>query len=151
MFRGINSVVLDAKGRIKLPMRHRQRLPTDTVPLVVVTIDPESPCLLLYPVQEWELIEEKLQALPSFNPAARRIQRLLIGHATDLELDNNGRILLPVLLRKYARLEKEIRVIGQGRKIELWGAQEWDEHCANWLTETIKPGDLPDELQSLAL
>ena len=151
MFRGINSVVLDVKGRIKLPARHRQLLPTDKAPEVVVTIDTESPCLLLYPLQEWELIEEKLQALPSFNPAARRIQRLLIGHATDLELDSNGRILLPSLLRDYANLEKEIRVVGQGKKIELWSASEWDEYRARWIMEAIKPGDLPDELQSLAL
>lgn len=151
MFRGINSVVIDAKGRIKLPARYRQLLPTEKVPEVVVTIDTEFPCLLLYPAQEWELIEEKLQALPSFNPAARRIQRLLIGHATDLELDNNGRILLPALLRDYAHIEKDIRVVGQGRKIELWSAKEWDDHRASWLMETIKPGDLPGELEALAL
>jgi len=151
MFRGINSVLLDTKGRIKLPARHRRLLPTDKAIEVVVTIDTESPCLLLYPIQEWELIEEKLQALPSFNPAARRIQRLLIGHATDLELDTNGRILLPALLRDYAHIEKDIRVIGQGRKLELWSAKEWDEYRARWIVEAIKPGDLPDELQSLAL
>lgn len=151
MFRGINSVVLDAKGRIKLPARYREVLSTDKTLEVVVTIDTESPCLLLYPLQEWELIEEKLQALPSFNPAARRIQRLLIGHATDLELDSNGRILLPLLLRDYAHLEKEIRVVGQGKKIELWSAPEWDAYRARWIMEAIKPGDLPDELQSLAL
>ncbi len=151
MFRGISSIVLDAKGRIKLPARYRQLLPADKALEVVVTIDTESPCLLLYPLQEWELIEEKLQALPSFNPAARRIQRLLIGHATDLELDSNGRILLPALLRDYARIEKEMRVVGQGRKIELWSAREWDEYRTRWIMEEIKPGDLPDELQSLAL
>ena len=151
MFRGINSVVLDAKGRIKLPARHRRLLPTDKALEVVVTIDTESPCLLLYPIHEWELIEQKLQALPSFNPAARRIQRLLIGHATDLELDTNGRILLPSLLKDYARIQKEIRVIGQGRKIELWSVNEWDEYRARWIAEATKSDDLPDELQSLAL
>jgi MraZ protein len=151
MFRGINSVVLDAKGRVKLPVRYRQLLPTDKTPELVVTIDTESPCLLLYPIREWELIEEKLQALPSFNPAARRIQRLLIGHATDLELDNTGRILLPSLLRSYANLEKEIRLVGQGKKIELWSAREWDDYRNRWFRETAKPEDLPDDLKSLAL
>lgn len=152
MFRGINSVVLDAKGRIKLPARYRQLLPAAKAAELVVTIDTESPCLLLYPLCEWDLIEEKLQALPSFNAAARRIQRLLIGHATDLELDSNGRILLPSLLRDHARIEKEVRVVGQGKKIELWSASEWDEYRTRWIREeAIKPGDLPDELQSLAL
>lgn len=151
MFRGINLVVLDAKGRIKLPVRYRQWLPIDKVPQLVLTIDTESPCLLLYPLQEWDIIEEKLQSLPSFNPAVRRIQRLLIGHATDLELDTNGRILLPALLRNYAHLEKEIMVVGQGRKIELWSASEWDNYRTQWISDTVKPGDIPDELQNLAL
>lgn len=151
MFRGINLVVLDAKSRIKLPVRYRQWLPMDKVPQLVLTIDTESPCLLLYPLQEWDIIEEKLQALPSFNPAVRRIQRLLIGHATDLELDTNGRILLPALLRNYAHLEKEIMVVGQGRKIELWSASEWDNYRTQWISDTVKPGDIPDELQNLAL
>ena len=151
MFRGINLVVIDAKGRIKLPVRYRQLLPTDKEPQLVLTIDTESPCLLLYPLSEWEIIEEKLQALPSFNPAVRRIQRLLIGHATDLDLDTNGRILLPSLLRNYAHLEKEIMVVGQGRKIELWGAGEWDDYRTQWISETVKPENIPDELQNLAL
>jgi MraZ protein len=151
MFRGINSVVLDAKGRIKLPARYRELLPADKATELVITIDTESPCLLLYLLYEWELIEEKLQALPSFNAATRRIQRLLIGHATDLALDTNGRILLPPLLRDYANIEKDIRVVGQGKKIELWSANEWDEYRARWIMEAVKPGDLPDELQSLAL
>lgn len=153
MFRGINLVVLDAKGRIKLPVRYRQRLPIDSnkEPQLVLTVDTESPCLLLYPIQEWEIIEEKLQALPSFNPAVRRIQRLLIGHATDLDLDMNGRILLPALLRNYAHLEKEIMVVGQGKKIELWGASEWNDYRTQWILDTVKPGDMPDELQTLAL
>ncbi|MFZ0219890.1 MAG: division/cell wall cluster transcriptional repressor MraZ [Candidatus Aquirickettsiella sp.] len=157
MFRGINSVVIDAKGRIKLPARYRNlfkkedSLEKEELPQLVLTIDTESPCLLLYPRQEWEIIEEKLQALPSFNPAVRRIQRLLIGHATDLNLDTNDRILLPALLRKDVHLEKEIMVVGQGRKIELWDATEWKKYCTQWISETIKPGDIPDELQTLAL
>ncbi len=151
MFRGINLVVIDAKGRIKLPVRYRQLLPTDKEPQLVLTIDTESPCLLLYPIHEWEIIEEKLQALPSFNPAVRRIQRLLVGHATDLDLDTNGRILLPALLRNYAHLEKEIMVVGQGRRIEFWGASEWNDYRTQWILDTVKPGDLPDELQTLAL
>merc|ERR1712000_83427 len=87
---------------------------------LVVTIDTEERCLLIYPANEWEVIEAKIEALPSFNKAARRIQRLLIGHATDLELDGSGRILLPQPLREYAYLEKEAVLMGQGKKLELW-------------------------------
>ena len=161
MFRGINEVVLDVKGRIKLPARYRRLLPKESQSdkesdkeqetQLVLTIDTESPCLLLYPASEWEIIEEKLQSLPSFNPAVRRIQRLLIGHATDLELDTNGRILLPLPLRNYAHLKEKIMVVGQGRKIELWGSSEWSDYRTQWINEIVKPEDLPDELQTLAL
>ena len=99
MYRGINAINVDEKGRIALPTRYRDDLFT-----VVVTIDTEEKCLLMYPLEDWEEIEAKIEALPSFNQAARRVQRLLIGHATELSLDNNGRIVLPQLLRDYAGL-----------------------------------------------
>lgn len=152
MFRGINSVVLDTKGRMAMPARYRDQLQNDRVSQLVVTIDTESPCLLLYPIPEWELIEQKLQTLPSFNRAARRIQRLLIGHATELELDGNGRLLVPPLLRTYAKLDKSVMLVGQGKKFELWDEKHWHEHRAVWLEEEAKPtDDLPDEMRSLAL
>ena len=98
MFRGINAITIDGKGRIAVPARYRDVLGEQ----VVVTIDTEEPCLLLYPAAQWQVIEDNLQKLPSFNVAARRIQRLLIGHATDIELDASARILVPTLLRDYA-------------------------------------------------
>src|SRR3990167_5208667 len=106
MFRGINVIILDNKGRLSLPTRYRDTFIVSQRTQLVLTIDTEEACLLLYPVAEWQLIENKLQSLPSFNPSARRIQRLLIGHATDLDLYNNGRLLLPNILREYAQLEK---------------------------------------------
>lgn len=151
MFRGINAVVIDPKGRMAMPARYREQLQQTKVTQLVVTIDTESPCLLLYPLPEWEIIEEKLQSLPSFNKAARRIQRLLIGHATELELDNNGRLLLPALLREYARLEKHIMLVGQARKFEIWDEGQWEHHRSSWLIDEGKAADLPAELQTLAL
>lgn len=152
MFRGINAVVLDTKGRIALPTRCREQLHAQQIQQVVLTIDTESPCLLLYPLPEWEIIEQKLQALPSFNRAARRIQRLLIGHATETELDTNGRLLVPPLLRDYAQLEKRVMVVGQGKKLELWDEQQWQAGRTEWLTaEASLADELPLELQSLAL
>lgn len=154
MFRGINAVVLDAKGRMAIPARYREQLQrgSNTAAQVVITIDTESPCLLLYPFPEWELIEQKLQALPSFNRVTRRIQRLLIGHATELELDSNGRILLPPLLRDYAHIDKRIMMVGQGKKFEVWDEQQWQNGRAAWLVEEANATDqLPSELESLAL
>ncbi len=152
MFRGINAVLLDAKGRMAMPARYRDQLQQNEISQVVATIDTESPCLLLYPLPEWEIIEQKLQSLPSFNRAARRIQRLLIGHATELELDGSGRILLPQLLREYAQLDKRIMLVGQGKKFELWDEQQWQAGRVSWLAEEASSaGELPTELQSLSL
>ena len=108
MFRGLQSINLDAKGRLAIPTKYREPLAELCGARLVATIDTEERCLLIYPVNEWEEIQKKIEALPSFNPAARRIQRLLIGHATDLELDGSGRVLLPQPLREYAGLEKEV-------------------------------------------
>lgn len=152
MFRGINAVNIDTKGRIAIPMRYRQQLQDSCQGQLVVTIDTETSCLLLYPIIEWEIIETKLEALPSFNHAARRIQRLLIGHATELEMDSNGRILLPPLLREYAELGKKTMLVGQGKKFEIWDEVQWQAGRDRWLAEEASGVDeLPDELKSLSL
>lgn len=151
MFRGINAINLDPKGRMVMPTRYRDRLHEHGGQLVI-TIDTEATCLLLYPLPEWEIIERKLEELPSFNQVTRRIQRLLIGHATEVEIDSSGRILLPPLLRSYAKLEKHLMLVGQGKKFELWDEQQWHTGRNTWLAEQAKMGDdLPPELQSLAL
>jgi MraZ protein len=152
MFRGVNGINIDAKGRFAMPIRCREQLQVEKSSHVVVTIDTEERCLLLYPLAAWEEIETKLAALPSFNPAARRIQRLLIGHATELELDSNGRILLPPLLREYAGLNKRVVLVGQGKKFELWDEEHWQTRRGQWLKEDENAnGALPDEVKSLSL
>lgn len=153
MFRGINGINIDAKGRMVMPTRYRENLQVVNRSSVVLTIDTEERCLLLYPVNEWEEIERKLALLPSFNAAARRIQRLLVGHATDVEMDNHGRILLPPLLRDYAGLKKRAVLVGQGKKFELWDEAHWDERRSQWLLEESDADDssLPDEVKSISL
>ncbi|KTD16449.1 division/cell wall cluster transcriptional repressor MraZ [Legionella jordanis] len=154
MFRGINAITIDAKGRLTVPTRYRDALVGghDKAPLVV-TIDTEETCLLLYPASEWQVIEAKLQSLPSFNAAARRIQRLLIGHATDVDLDSNGRVLLPPLLRDYAQLDKRVVMIGQGNKFEVWDETMWQSKREQWLAEEASAagGGLPDEMKTFSL
>lgn len=152
MFRGINAISLDSKGRMTMPTRYRDFLQENGGDQLVITIDTDSPCLLLYPLNEWQKIEQKLQALPSFNKAARRIQRLLIGHATEVEIDTSGRVLLPTLLREYATLEKETVLIGQGNKFEIWDKKNWQQHRNEWLAEeSDSTTDIPPELQAIAL
>lgn len=154
MFRGITAVSLDVKGRLAMPARQRDLLlETEDKAQLVVTIDTQSACLLLYPVAEWEIIERKLEALPSFNPATRRLQRLLIGHASEVEMDNQGRILIPQLLRDYAKLDKRVMVVGQGQKFELWSDTVWDAQREIWLEEdkVMNSDGLPTELQHISL
>ena len=117
---------------------------------LVITIDTDQPCLLIYPLPEWESIETKIEALPSFNPTTRRIQRLLIGHATEVEVDGNGRMLLSNPLREYAQLGKKVVLIGQGKKFELWDEALWQQRMESWLEQT---GDeeMPAALAELTL
>lgn len=151
MFRGVHNINLDAKGRMAVPARFRDLLMQDDQGALVVTIDTEERCLLVYPLKEWEPIQAKLEALPSFNPAARRIQRLIIGHATDVDLDGNGRILLPAPLREYAGLEKKMVMMGQGNKFELWDEAHWQECRESYLVAMRDDQDLPEELLNISL
>lgn len=156
MFRGLNAIQIDDKGRLAIPTRYRDRLQKDAGGQMILTIDTEARCLLLYPEPAWESIEHKIEALPSFNPVARRIQRLLIGHATEVELDSHGRILLPSPLREYAELEKAVMLVGQGKKFEIWDEAHWLHSRTLWLEESlhlqsIKGESLPADLGSLSL
>ncbi|HEY6599701.1 MAG TPA: division/cell wall cluster transcriptional repressor MraZ [Pseudomonadales bacterium] len=142
MFRGITSVNLDAKGRMALPLRHREALPGGDGRLVV-TIDSRERCLLLYPLTEWEAVQARLEALSNMKRSARVLQRLLIGHATDVELDGNGRVLLPPKLREFAGMAKKLVLLGQGNKIEVWSEELWQPRLSQWLVE--RSGDVVDD------
>jgi len=98
MFHGANKLTVDIKGRMVMPTRYRERLLESCGGKLILTVDKDQ-CLLLYPLPKWEEIERKLMALPSLNPQARRLQRLMVGHATDLDLDSHGRLLIPPELR----------------------------------------------------
>ncbi len=133
-----------------MPTRYREPLSEICQGRLVITIDTNQPCLLIYPFPEWEKIEEKIEALPSFNPTTRRIQRLLIGHATEVDVDASGRMLLSSTLRDYARLDKKVMLIGQGKKFELWDESLWKEGVNDWLTDE-GDGELPAALAELTL
>ena len=150
MLRGVNHLTLDSKGRLAIPTRYRDVLARQCNNQMVVTVDRDH-CLLLYPMPNWEEIERKLVRLPSFNRQARRLQRLLIGHATECEMDGNGRILLPPPLREFAELEKSVVLIGQGNKFEIWSEAAWTTRRDEWLSASDDAGDMPGEMESLSL
>jgi len=151
MFRGVSPINLDGKGRLAIPARYRESIAEHCEGKMVATIDTESKCLLLYPQPEWDEIQAKIEALPSFNPAARRIQRLLIGHATDLDMDAAGRLLLPAPLREYAGLDKRIVLLGQGRKFEIWSEELWNTTRDEYLQDVEAGAAIPEDMQTLSL
>ncbi len=151
MFRGLHNINLDSKGRLAIPTKYRESLVALCGAQLVATIDTEERCLLVYPRPVWEPIQEQIESLPSFNPAARRIQRLLIGYATDIELDGSGRVLLPQPLREHAELEKECVLVGQGKKFELWSKFLWESRRDTYLDGEQSAQALPDQMQSLSL
>ena len=134
-----------------IPTRYRERLSAGTGGEIVVTVDRDY-CLLLYPMPAWEEIENRLIELPNLNRQTRRLQRLMIGHATELEMDAQGRILLPRELREFAKLDRHAILIGQGNKFELWDEKRWNERRDMWLAdEESETGSLHADLDSLSL
>ncbi len=147
LFRGVSELVLDAKGRIAVPARHRDGLAAGSNGHCVVTAD-HGGCLLIYPRQTWEPIQARLMSLSSFDDRIRSIQRLLVGHADDVEIDAAGRILVPPALRRYAGLDKRVVLVGQGQKLELWDEAKWQAQVAQTITFS---GGLPAGLEGLSL
>jgi len=150
LFRGINNISLDAKGRMAIPTRFRESLQSCCASQLVITVDTDR-CLLIYPLPEWQEIERKLVKLPSFNKAARRLQRMLMGNATEVEMDGQGRILVPAPLRNYAGLEKRAVMIGQGHKFELWDEASWSGQLDEWQETDLEQLDLPTDLETLSI
>ena len=154
-FRGVSVCNVDTKGRFAMPTKYRDAFVDAAANKCVMTIDTEDDCLLLYPLPIWEEIESHLQSLPSLNRKVRRIQRLLIGHASEIDMDSQGRLLLPPILRQYAGITKKLMVVGQGKKFELWCQDKWQHACQHWLEQGKVMQDdgeaIPDEFSSLSV
>jgi len=152
MFRGVSQLALDAKGRLAIPAKHRDALAGPAAGsagrTLIVTADP-SRCLLVYPRVAWEPIQARLMALSSFNEQVRGLQRLLVGHADEVDMDGAGRILVPPSLRRYGGLDHHVVLVGQGNKFELWDEGRWDEQMQR--TPSFPAGTLPPELDGFSL
>lgn len=148
MFQGAATLNLDAKGRMAVPARHRDALTAPGAGRLVLTAHPHR-CLLLYPAPAWEPIRAQVLAAPSLQADSALVRRLLVGFAEDVELDSAGRLLVSPALRKFAGLEKEVWMVGQGSHFEIWSDAGWQAQ-----QEAIfSMGDklLPPGLENLAL
>ena len=120
MFMGEYNHTVDAKGRLIVPSKFREQLGDE----FVVTKGLDG-CLFVYENTEWKILEEKLKNLPLTNANARKITRFFLAGATLCEVDKQGRILLPSVLREFAGIEKEAVMVGVGNRIEIWSKESW--------------------------
>ena len=131
MFRGATLVNLDSKGRLSVPTRYREQLLENAAGQMVCTIDIYHPCM---------------------NPVERRVQRLLLGHASECQMDGAGRLLIAPVLRQHAGLTKEVMLVGQFNKFELWDETTWHQQVKEDIdAEQLATGDLSERLQDLSL
>ncbi|MDT8322066.1 MAG: division/cell wall cluster transcriptional repressor MraZ [Xanthomonadales bacterium] len=121
MYFGETAINLDAKGRLAIPMRYREALQEQCGSRLVLTYSAfDNGALYLYPEQEWERVRDEVTGLSTFNPSHRSLQRKLVGSASAVEPDGNGRIQLPQTLRQVAGLEKRAVLLGMGNRFEIW-------------------------------
>ena len=132
MFRGGSSVKLDAKGRLALPTRYRMLISERYAGQLVLTVHSDG-CLLLYPQPEWEDLELQLIRTPNHDRRTRNVQRMLVGYATEVEMDGNGRILIAPRLREFAHLDKNVSLVGVGKKFEIWNEEAWTAKESDWM------------------
>lgn len=147
-FLGSHAINMDAKGRMAIPAKLREELAQLCDGRIVLTASATGDrCLMVYPEPEWAAVEEQINALPSMKKAVRRLQRTVLGYATRLQLDSAGRVLVPPTLRDYAKLDKKLMLVGQGKKLELWS----EEHWFDWLDEAADDDEMPPEMEVLDL
>jgi len=153
MFRGQSTISVDAKGRLAVPTRVRELLSTLSSQDLVITLNPWDLALWLYPIAEWLLIEAKLGGLSDFDRQSRRTKQIMRGYATDCVCDGQGRVLLPPQLREIAGIDKQVALLGQGNKLEIWNAATWAAERDKWLRDVADGADASSSagLESLSL
>lgn len=151
MFRGITALSLDAKGRMAIPSRYRERLLADGVEQLILTLDHRGQCLLLYPLPVWEAIERELIGAPNLLAVVDQLKHTLIGHVTECEPDAQGRILLPGMLRELVGIDRQVALVGLGNKFELWDEAAWAERRKDWLRAAQDGAvQVPEQISRLA-
>jgi MraZ protein len=148
VFRGVTALTVDSKGRLAMPARYREALQVRANGKLVITAD-SALCLLIYAAPDWEPIQQRLMGLSSFNPRTRDLQRLLVGNASDVEMDGAGRILVPAPLRKFAGLDKDVALVGQGGRFELWDEGKWGSQMEKSIA--LNEDGIPPELEGFSL
>ena len=145
VFTGSHALNLDAKGRLAIPTRFREKLNASCSGRVIITCHPYDRCLALYPEPRWDEVAATVASLSDADTAVRALKRRFLGQAVDLELDGSGRILIPPELRTMAELDKAVMLVGQVSRFEVWCAEGWEAQQQQDLS-----GALPEEARSLS-
>lgn len=125
VFRGSFEHSVDSKGRVSVPSRFRDIIAERYEGKLVLTMDFDK-CIMVYPLEEWERVEEKLRSLPQSQKEVKDYMRYIYSNASECELDKQGRILIPPPLRESARINKGVIVVGMLNKMEIWDKTSWD-------------------------
>ncbi|MFU2486004.1 division/cell wall cluster transcriptional repressor MraZ [Thauera sp. WH-1] len=147
MFQGAAALNLDAKGRLAIPARHRDALAVEDGQ-VVMTAHPHG-CVLVYPVPAWVPIRDRVLGLPGLDAKTALLKRLLVGFAQEEALDGAGRVLVAQSLRRFAKLDKQVWLVGQGSHFELWSDEGWQQQQQAMFE--MATADLPAGFESLTL
>ncbi len=144
MFQGAAALSLDAKGRLTVPTRHRDALlEKSSPPHLVLTAHPDG-CLLLYPTSAWGPIRARVMAFPALDARFSVWKRLLVGFAEEVEIDAAWRVLISPELRKFAALEKQVMLVGQGSHFEIWNQDTWEKQLQQLTAQTQLPPGMED-------
>jgi len=150
VFRGQYEHAIDGKGRTSVPSRFRELLSAENDGRLVVTTGLD-PCVVAYPMKEWVAFEERLAQLPRFDPSVAMIRRIYVSGAVEVDIDKNGRVLIPAALRGYAGLERQALWAGMGRHLELWSKPRFDELRATALEDPERRREMAARLAELGL
>jgi len=145
VFQGRANLNLDSKGRLAVPAKYRDALIAGCAGQLVITTDSPK-YLLIYPKPEWNVIHQDLMSRSNANPMVKRLQRILIGNAQEVEFDSAGRVLIAPELRQQVGLDKSVTLVGLGRKFELWDEAKWNEE----MNEPLALEDLGSELEGFS-
>jgi MraZ protein len=149
VFRGQYEHAIDGKGRTSVPSRFRDVLgPVESKLVITTGLDP---CLVAYPMSEWTRFEERLAALPRFDPSVAMIRRIYVSGAVEIEIDKLGRILIPAALRDYAGLARDALWAGMGPHLELWSKERFDELRNGALADASSREEMARRLAELGL
>jgi MraZ protein len=142
VFQGTSQLALDGKGRVTVPVRHRDLLMAIAEGKLTITKHPQG-CLFVFPRPAWESFRDKLLALPMDADGWRRI---FLGSAVDVDIDGSSRVLVSPELRAAAGLTKEVLLIGMGHRLELWDKQRYEEHEAR-----VMAAGMPDTIKGMVI